>query len=256
MGSSPSGSDDPRHVARSVELLWVRQDGAMEHPEVISGVTTRLTNEELLAAQQETLASPRRRASLAAKGLFAVMDIVYGRERTLAKFRVLEVIARVPYQAWEHVAYVAVTHNYSEPRFARRIFDRVAESRAQQDNEQWHLLILEELLAEEGRHQSLIRYRLLPQLIAFVYYHLSWLMYVMKPGWSYRLNADFEDHAEHEYMEFVSENPDLALRPYDGYFTEEYGRFDSLADLFRQIGYDERMHKEESIAAMAHPRFE
>jgi hypothetical protein len=96
------------------------------------------------------------------------MDLVYGRGRTPPKFRVLEVIARVPYQAWEHVAYVAVTHRHSEPRFARRIFDRVAESRAQQDNEQWHLLILEELLAEEGQRQPFVRYRLLPQVIAFV----------------------------------------------------------------------------------------
>jgi len=28
-----------------------------------------------------------------------------------------------------------------------------------------------------------------------------------------------------------------------------------VADLFRQIGHDERFHKEESIAALANPRF-
>ena len=67
------------------------------------------------------------------------------------------VIARVPYQAWENVAYVAVTHRYSKPAFARRIFDRVHESREQQDNEQWHLLILEELVEEEGRREPFIR---------------------------------------------------------------------------------------------------
>ena len=37
--------------------------------------------------------------------------------------------------------------------------------------------------------------------------------------------------------------------------TADYGRFESLADLFRQIGYDERVHKEESLAWMAQPRF-
>ncbi len=223
---------------------------------VVSGVTERLTPAELLAEQRRTLATPRRRANVAARALFAMMDLVYGSERSLAKFRVLEVIARVPYQAWEHVAYVAVTHRHSEPRFARRIFERVAESRAQQDNEQWHLLILEELLAEEGRRQPFVRYRLLPQVIAFAYYQLSWLLYVVKPGWSYRLNADFEDHAEHEYMLFVSENPQLEERPYEGLFAEEYGRYDTLADLFRQIGYDERVHKLESLDAMVRPRFE
>jgi ubiquinol oxidase len=222
---------------------------------VVFGVTERLSNEQLAAEQARTLATPRRRASPAAALLFATMDLLYGKQRTFAKFRVLEVIARVPYQAWEHVAYVAVTHRYSEPRFARRIFDRVAESRRQQDNEQWHLLILEELLHEEGRREPYIRYRLIPQVIAFAYYQLSWLLYVVKPAWSYRLNADFEDHAEHEYALFVAENPSLTERPYDGLFAEEYGRFDTLADLFRQIGYDERMHKLESLEAMDAPRF-
>ena len=43
--------------------------------------------------------------------------------------------------------------------------------------------------------------------------------------------------------------------PYDGEFTEDFGDYDSLADLFRQIGYDERLHKQESEAHMAGPRF-
>jgi hypothetical protein len=30
---------------------------------------------------------------------------------------------------------------------------------------------------------------------------------------------------------------------------------DSVADLFRQIGHDERFHKEESVRALAEPRF-
>jgi hypothetical protein len=35
----------------------------------------------------------------------------------------------------------------------------------------------------------------------------------------------------------------------------EYGRFASLADLLRQIGHDERMHKDESLQHMKEPRF-
>ena len=46
------------------------------------------------------------------------MDFLYGRGRTLSKFKVLEVIARVPYQAWEHVAYIALTHKYGRPACA------------------------------------------------------------------------------------------------------------------------------------------
>jgi hypothetical protein len=202
-----------------------------------------------------TLRSARRRYGVAARALFVLLDVVYGRPRTLSKFKVLEVIARVPYQAWEHVAYVAVTHRYSRPTFARRIFERVAESREQQDNEQWHLLILEDLVERSGKRENFLRYRLLPQVIAMAYYYLSWSLYVLKPAWSYRLNADFEDHAEHEYAEFVEENPEFDQTPYEGPFTEEYGAFASLGDLFRQIGHDERVHKDESVARMAEPRF-
>jgi ubiquinol oxidase len=215
----------------------------------------KLAPTDLRAEQARTLSSPRRRYGPLARGLFGLLDLIYGRERSLSKFKVLEVVARVPYQAWESVAYVAVTHRYSRPAFARRIFERANESRAQQDNEQWHLLILEELVDRGGRRESFARFRLLPQALAVVYYWLSWLLYVIRPRWSYALNADFEDHAEHEYALFVQEHPDLEDEPYDGLFAEEYGYFASLADLFRQIGHDERVHKEESLARMEAPRF-
>jgi ubiquinol oxidase len=215
----------------------------------------KLQPERLRTEWDVTLASPRRPYGVSARALFLLLDVVYGRPRTLSKFKVLEVIARVPYQAWEHVAYVAVTHRYSRPTFARRIFERVAESRDQQDNEQWHLLILEDLVERSGKRESFLRYRLLPQVVAMAYYYLSWLLYVLKPAWSYRLNADFEDHAEHEYAEFVRDHPEFDATPYEGPFTEEYGAFESLGDLFRQIGHDERVHTDESLARMAEPRF-
>ena len=215
----------------------------------------KLSPAQLRTEQARTLATPRRKYGPAARVLFALLDLLYGRRRTLSKFKVLEVVARVPYQAWEHVAYVAVTHRYSRPTFARRIFDRVDESRHQQDNEQWHLLILEELVDASGKRENFLRYRVLPQLLAFAYYQLSWLLYVIRPRWSYGLNADFEDHAEHEYALFVQEHPELEDIAYDGQFAEEYGHFASRADLFRQIGHDERVHKQESLTRMAEPRF-
>lgn len=215
----------------------------------------KLTREQLLVEHGNTLASPKRKHGLAAKALFTMMDMAYGRPSSLSKFKVLEVVARVPYQAWEHVAYVAVTHRYSRPRLARRIFSRVKESRMQQDNEQWHLLILEELVEQSGKREGFVRYRVLPQALAFFYYHLSWLLYVIKPAWSYKLNADFEDHAEHSYAEFVRDNPRLEEQPFDCEFAAEYGTFDSVADLLRQISHDERVHKQDSLVHMAEPRF-
>lgn len=213
------------------------------------------TAANLKAEQDRTLAAPRRDYGLLARTLFFGMDLVYGRKRTLSKFKVLEVIARVPYQAWEQVAYVAMTHTYSAPGFARRVFEFIRESRAQQDNEQWHLLIIEELVHAKGLKQGFLLYRAAPQLIAFAYYHVSWMLYVINPALSYSLNADFEDHAEHEYMEFVRENPELESAPFDSEFKKDYGDFRTLADLFRNIGFDERLHKEESLRRIANPRF-
>ena len=215
----------------------------------------RLTSDELKRAQGETLAAPRMRYGLLARALFRSMDLFYGRKQSVSKFKVLEVIARVPYQAWEHVAYIAITHTHAYPDFARRVFERVKESRIQQDNEQWHLLILEELTDRKGVRENFVWYRLLPQVIAFGYYHIAWLLYVVHPRWSYLLNAYFEDHAEHEYMKYVAENPALESESFESTFADDYGRFASLADLFRQIGYDERVHKLESLERVAIARF-
>jgi ubiquinol oxidase len=218
------------------------------------GPMERLDHARLVSEQAVSLTTPRRKAGLSARALFLVMDVVYGKERTLEKFRVLELVARVPYQAWENVAYVAVTHTARQHGFARRVFDRVRVSRWEQDNEQWHLLILEELTQDAAR-SSWLKSRVLPQILAFGYYQLSWFMYAVRPAWSYRLNADFEDHAEHEYALLVQEHPEWETTPFTSGFGDDFGRYDSLADLFRQIGYDERLHKLESEANMAAPRF-
>ena len=145
----------------------------------------------------------------------------------------LELVARVPYQAWEQAAYIAITHVHEQTGMARRIYDRIAESRAQQDNEQWHLLILDELITRTGTREGRLRFFVLPQAIAFVYYQVSWLTFVLRPAWSYRLNADFEDHAEHEYATLVSEHPEWETEPFVSQFTADYGEYASVADVFR-----------------------
>ena len=216
---------------------------------------TSSSGRDLIAEQAATLGGARRRYGLLAQLLFVTMDLVYGRRRTLSKFKVLEVVARVPYQAWEQVGYVAMTHKHETPDFARRIFDFVRESREQQDNEQWHLFILQELIHKRDVHEGFFRFRLIPQLLAFAYYHISWMLYVLRPTLSYRLNADFEDHAEHEYMEFVEANPEFDEEPWESMFEKDYGSYASLGDVLRQIGLDERHHKEESLARMDQARF-
>ena len=214
-----------------------------------------LGHDALLRAQVETLASPRRRYGLASRALFTSLDLVYGDKRSLSKFKILELVARVPYQSWEQVAYIAITHVHERRGLARRIHDRVVESRSQQDNEAWHLVVLGELVHREEVRETWVKYWLVPQIIAFMYYQISFALFVLRPDWSYMLNADFEDHAEHEYMHLVTEHPEWESEPYASEIAAEYGTFASKADLFRQIGHDERVHKLESIARMGAPRF-
>ncbi len=60
-------------------------------------------------------------------------------------------------------------------------------------------------------------------------------------------------------MEFVREHPELETEPFESLFRADYGPLASLADVFRQIGYDERVHKrvhkEESLARLGNARF-
>lgn len=137
---------------------------------------------------------------------------------------------------------------------ARWVHERILEARAQQDNEEWHLLIMAKLAARDGAGSGWIRYRFLTQLLATVYYLLSWLLFLIAPAGSYRLNADFEDHAEHGCMEFVAAHPELETQRWDCPEAAGYGCFGSVADLIRQVGCDEREHKEESLARLAEPR--
>ncbi len=215
----------------------------------------RLGSEQLIEEQERTLASPPLRYGMLSRILFRTMDLLYGRRRSWSKFKVLEVVARVPYQAWEHVAYIAITHTYKRSDFARRIFERVQESRLQQDNEQWHLLILEEYVHRKGIRENFLMHRVVPQLLAFFYYQISWLLYVIRPSMSYRLNAEFEDHAEREYMAFAREHPELEADPFESDFKNDFGDFGSMAQVIRQVGYDERVHKEESLKRIAEARF-
>lgn len=116
-------------VGRGVEIGPVTERLADRSP---FGAMDRLEHDALVVAQHDSARSPRRSYSRSAKLLFKAMDLLYGVERTLPKFRVLELVARVPYQAWENVAYVAVTHTARQPGFARRVFDTVRLARWEQ----------------------------------------------------------------------------------------------------------------------------
>jgi hypothetical protein len=207
-----------------------------------------LAAHQLRAAQAATLAAPRLRYDPFSRLLFFSVDLLYGRKGSLKKFVVLEYLARIPYQAWEKVAYRAIARSEGRSALAHRIMERVVDARAQLDNEQYHLLIFEDLLRRRGIRLGRLRFRILPRLMGGPWHLFVWTLHLLRPAWSYRLNAAFEDHAEQEYMRFVADHPELDHEPFDCAAALGYGRFASLADLLRQIGHDERIHKLESLA--------
>src|SRR3954462_9004834 len=218
------------------------------------GAMRSLTPAQRRQWQEKTLHSPRLRYGIPARLLFPLEDIVFGPGRSVPKFRALETINRVAYQAWEQAAYYLAGKLRERSARARQLHDTVEDDRTEQDNEKWHALILDELEAAQGRRESWFRFRLLPQLIAFAVYQVFWLMRVLRPSWAYRFNADIEDHAEHEYAQFVAEHPEWDATPFHSLAAPEYGRYDSLADVLRQIGDDEGVHKRISLDRLARTR--
>jgi hypothetical protein len=64
---------------------------------------------------------------------------------------------------------------------------------------------------------------------------------------AFLLNADFEDHAEHEYFSFVQDHPELEKQPVKAKVVLDDGNFKTWADVFRRIALDERDHMNNSL---------
>lgn len=180
--------------------------------------------------------------------LFKGMDLFYGEATTLSKLKVLELIARIPYQSWEHNFFVWLTHKYGQTSYVERALTEMEMARAAQDNEQWHLFILADLINQLKIKENFLLHIALPQVIAFTYFYVISILHFLRPEWSYKLNADFEHHAERTYREFVADNPQLREQSVQSVFMKYYGKeFNNLADLLIQFADDEKLHKEESL---------
>ncbi len=206
---------------------------------------------ELREHQQRYLSWPPPKYGFAAKVLFKSTDFLFPKGRSFEYFAFLELVARVPYFAWEHVGHIAQTQNHRDHSFARKIQDRVLTSRDEQDNEFWHLLIMEEMCEHKGYRRRFIRDKVLPQIMSFIYYHLTWMLYVVYPKWSYKLNADFETHAALTYAKFVEENPAFDETQWESKYKDDYGHHETVGDLLRQVAWDEEQHKLHSESYIA-----
>lgn len=208
---------------------------------------------DLKAEQDKTLQAPVMKANAILRFMYFAMDVVYGAKRTLPKFKMIEMLARYPYWAWEIGSYHKLTRHYAKAKYTHKkgsecAWRHIEFGRRSQDNEQWHLMLIEDIMRQKGMRQKWFMSTLLARFLAFSYLILTRTLYRLKPEWSFAMNARFESHAEHEYMRLVQEHPEWENESVESEYFEYYPRQKTMADLFRRIGLDERDHMNESIA--------
>ena len=185
------------------------------------------------------------------KALFVFMDIMYGKKPSLGKFRVLEVVARIPYQSWEVVHYFLTTHLYSNEWRAIDFFRDSEFARSAQDNETMHVGGATQMGKSEKTGTGILRFYIVPLLIAYLYAVFCLLFYFFTPRKAYELNYIFEDHAREQYAIFLANNEQFKEKPLKSKFLEVYGRANAnYHDFFAGVRDDEINHRDRSLEAM------
>jgi hypothetical protein len=199
--------------------------------------------------QLSSMARPRVAYSLPARFFFFAMDLVTGRKTTLAKAKLLEMLACIPYRAWEIRQYGRMTRGYRNLAKVQQARLIVTWGREAQDNEYWHLLVIQEKMKAEGLPDPWYLVPPIPWLIVWSYRVIAGLLALVSLRRAFLFNAEFEDHAEHIYAQFVAEHPQWETQPVQNAVVEEYSKDVSCwADVFRRIGLDERDHRNQSFA--------
>jgi len=207
---------------------------------------------DLVQEQEKTLQVPRLHSNLILKSMYVTFDLVYGFKRTLPKFMVLEILARYPYWAWETGSYKRLSRLFSRttpptPDEVELLMSHIEFGREAQDNEQFHMLLLADIIRQQGGKLGWFKHFFVPRLLAFVYLFLTKAIYRVKPEASFAMNAAFESHAEGQYMLLVKENPQWESEPVESVYFKYYPKQRSLSDLLRRIALDERDHMNHSL---------
>jgi hypothetical protein len=182
-----------------------------------------------------------------ARALFKGMDLACGPETTLPKVRLLETLARLPYQAWEMRQYAWLSTHDHDPERVGEAVRLIQWGREAQDNEFWHLRVIENKMRADGLRESWFRQSAMPWGACFVYGGFSRWLARFRIRRAFHLNAEFEDHAEHTYMQFVKDHPELETMKVESAEAQRRGPFESWADVFRRIALDERDHMNQSF---------
>jgi ubiquinol oxidase len=202
---------------------------------------------DLKKEQLATLARPSLKYSFMARLFFKTFDLLTGSRTTLFKVKLLEILAGIPYQAWEIRQYHKLTSFYGHDEWMRQGRRLLIWARKAQDNEYQHLLLLHEKTKKDQLREPWFLCPVLVGLMVFSYRLFAWALAKFSLRRSIFFNAEFEDHAEHVYAEFVREHPEWEEQPVASPLAKAYGQFANWADLFRRISLDERDHRNLSL---------
>jgi hypothetical protein len=206
------------------------------------------TNLDLKREQHASMARPRYEYSLVVRFFFLTMDLVTGRKTTLAKMKLIEMLAGIPYREWETRQYGRMIQAYRNLAVVQQARQIVIWGREAQDNEYWHLLVIQEKMKADGLPDPWYLVPPIPWLVVWSYRVIAGMLALVSLRRAFLFNAEFEDHAEHVYAQFVAEYPELETQPVHNALVKEYSSDVSIwADVFRRIGLDERDHRNRSF---------
>jgi demethoxyubiquinone hydroxylase (CLK1/Coq7/Cat5 family) len=208
---------------------------------------------DLKKEQKASIARERCKYSMAAKFFFFTMDLITGKGITLAKAKLLEMLASIPYRAWEFRQYERMTRKYQDQSFVQKARTIMIYGRESQDNEYWHLLVINEKMKEDGVEDPWYLVPIVPFLMVSTYVLISRALTIFNISRAFLFNAEFEDHAEHVYAELVEEHPEWDTQPINSNLAKDYGDFHTWGDVFRRIGLDERDHMNNSFVFCGKP---
>lgn len=202
---------------------------------------------DLKLEQQNSLDTPAYKYSFAARVFFWFMDITAGSKNTLSKAKLLEILASIPYRAWEMRNYMKQTRKYKKLKKVRKYNEIIEWSREAQDNEFTHLIVIDQKMAEDGLKDAWYLDPFVTFFIVWFYIIFAKLVVWFNPKRAFMFNAEFENHAERVYANMVREHPEWEGQKVANEFIKSYADVDTWADVVRRIGLDERDHMNHSF---------
>jgi ubiquinol oxidase len=182
------------------------------------------------------------------KVLVTTGNLFYGSKPSYAKFKALEIVARIPYQSWEVATYILLTLFFADEQRAIRLSKVSYFTRVAQDNETMHVVLMSGL-AKKYDQDTFWMHTFVPVVFSFVYFLCIFVLFLMHRKSAFELNYCFESHAFDQYQCFLDmEGARLKFAPVQSEFLEFYGRHvKNEYELFVSIRNDELIHRNQSV---------